>query len=128
VNEENQLVSALVTKDGKPVLPDQLRNLETTVDGVRVVVSDVTLHGRVPRGDIYVAFPENGKRSAIDVRVNGVALAYPQTAYGMVNRQIAASGHARENGTLSRALNSALAPYVGLMSVFEGKDFAKYHW
>jgi len=128
VNEENKLVSALVTKEGKPVLPEQLRSLETTVDGVRVVVSDVTLQGKVPRGTVYVAFPDNGQRPAIDVTVDGIALAYPQTAYGTINRQIAASGHARENGTLSRALNSALAPYVGLMGVFEGKDFAEYKW
>ncbi len=128
MNEENKLVSALVTKDGKPVLPDQLKSLETTVDGVRVVVSDVTLQGKVPRGNVYVVFPENEQRPAIDVSVNGALLAYPQTTYGMINREIARRGYARENGTLSRALNSALAPYVGLMGAFEGEDFARYTW
>ncbi len=128
MNEENKLVSALVIKDGKPVLPDQLKSLETTVDGVRVVVSDVTLQGKVPCGNVYVAFPENGQRPAIDVSVSGALLAYPQTTYGKINREIVRLGHDRENGTLSRALTSALAPYVGLMGAFEGKDFAKYNW
>ncbi len=128
VNEENQLVSVLVTKDGKPVLPDQLRNLETTVDGVRVVVSDVALHGKIPRGNIYVAFPENERRAAIEVLVSGALLAYPQTTYSTINREIVRQGYPRENGTLSRALNDALAPYVAFLGVFEGKDFATYHW
>lgn len=128
MNEENRLVSVLVTKDGKPVLPDQLRNLETTVDGVKVVVSDVALRGRIPCGTISVALPENTERPAIDVSVSGALLAYPQTTYGTINREIVRRGYARENGTLSNALDSALAPYVGLMGVFDGEDFRTYHW
>ncbi len=128
VNEDNSLISALVQKDGKPVLPDQLRNLETTVDGVRVVVSDVKLQGKIPRGNIYVALPDNGQRPAIDVSVSGALLAYPQTTYGAINREIVRLGYGRENGTLSNALKNALAPYVGFMGAFEGKDFAEYKW
>ncbi len=128
MNEENKLLSALVTKDGKPVLPDQLSSLETTVDGVKVVVSDVTLQRKVPIGNVYVSFPQNEKRPAIEVSVSGALLAYPQMTYGSINREVARKGYDRENGTLSRALDKALAPYVEFLGVFDGKDFAKYNW
>ncbi len=128
MNEDNSLILALVTEAGKPVLPDQLKSLETTVDGVKVVVSDVTLQGKIPRGNVYVSFPQTEKRPAIEVSVNGALLAYPQMTCGSINREVVRQGHDRENGTLSRALDRALTPYVEYFSVFEGKDFAKYHW
>ena len=136
MNELIALASAVVKENGKPALPTELRTLERVVDGVRIVVSDVRLQGVIPRGNISVALPARVvdvgdgayERPAIEVGLTDVPLGYPQMVYGSLNRRITQQGHPRENGTLSNAVSAALAPYQGLIILFEGSDYATYRW